>query len=206
MTTRQTAAFAAILLVGCGNPQPPTVEDFTEAAQPIPTPEPQTATIETPDVPLWEAARIGNIEAVRLHLAGGMDANAKDESGWAPLHGASGSGQREIVELLLANGAKVNVTALSGKTAPIMRQGPATRKPPISCSNMAEKLARNLKLKGNELAGYSLKSVRISVCSRLCSTRANGVSLPLAREARNASALPSPEASTHTARAAAKAG
>ena len=46
-----------------------------------------------------------------------MDANAKDESGWAPLHGASGSGQREIVELLLANGAKVNVTALSGKTA-----------------------------------------------------------------------------------------
>ena len=117
MTTRQTAAFAAILLVGCGNPQPPTVEDFTEAAQPIPTPEPQTATIETPDVPLWEAARIGNIEAVRLHLAGGMDANAKDESGWAPLHGASGAGQREIVELLLANGAKVNVTALSGKTA-----------------------------------------------------------------------------------------
>ena len=58
MTTRQTAAFAAILLVGCGNPQPPTVEDFTEAAQPIPTPEPQTATIETPDVPLWEAPEL----------------------------------------------------------------------------------------------------------------------------------------------------
>ena len=54
--------------------------------------------------------------------------------------------------------------------------------------------------------GYAVKAVRISVCSRVCSTRANGVSLPLAREARNASALPSPEASTHTSRAAAKAG
>ena len=116
MTTRQTAAFAAILLVGCGNPQPPTVENVVEAAQPVPPPEPQTAKIETPDAPLWEAARIGNIEAVRLHLAGGMDANAKDESGWAPLHGASGSGQREIVELLLANGAKVNAKDDEGKT------------------------------------------------------------------------------------------
>jgi 26S proteasome non-ATPase regulatory subunit 10 len=46
-----------------------------------------------------------------------MDANAKDEGGWVPLHGASGSGHREILELLLANGAKVNVPAMSGKTA-----------------------------------------------------------------------------------------
>jgi 26S proteasome non-ATPase regulatory subunit 10 len=46
-----------------------------------------------------------------------MDANAKDQGGWVPLHGASGSGHREIVELLLANGAKANVPAMSGKTA-----------------------------------------------------------------------------------------
>ena len=46
-----------------------------------------------------------------------MDANAKDEGGWVPLHGASGSGHREIVELLLVNGSKVNATAFSGKTA-----------------------------------------------------------------------------------------
>jgi len=78
---------AAVLLVGCG----PSV----------------------PDISIHEAARTGNIEAVKLHLAGGMGANAKDEGGWAPLHGAFGSGQKEIVELLLANGAK---TALSGKS------------------------------------------------------------------------------------------
>ena len=136
MTTRLTAVLAAILLAGCGKPQPPTVE---KAAKPVPetpvhlAPEPvepavkvarpelpvdkPAAKVKTPEVSLWEAARTGNIEAVKLHLAGDFDANTKDEGGWAPLHGASGSGQKEIVQLLLANGANVNATALSGKTA-----------------------------------------------------------------------------------------
>ena len=136
MTARLTAVLAAILLAGCGKPQPPTVE---KAAKPVPktpvhlAPEPvepavkvarpelpvdkPAAKVKTPEVSLWEAARTGNIEAVKLHLAGDFDANTKDEGGWAPLHGASGSGQKEIVELLLANGANVNATALSGKTA-----------------------------------------------------------------------------------------
>ena len=136
MTTRLTAVLAAILLAGCGKPQPPTVE---QAAKPVPktpvhlAPEPvepavkvarpelpvdkPAAKVKTPEVSLWEAARTGNIEAVKLHLAGDFDANTKDEGGWAPLHGASGSGQKEIVELLLANGANVNATALSVKTA-----------------------------------------------------------------------------------------
>ena len=69
------------------------------------------------DITIWELARNGNIDAVRLHLTAGADANIRDEGGWVPLHGASGSGHSEIVELLLANGAKVNVPAMSGKTA-----------------------------------------------------------------------------------------
>ena len=40
---------AAVLLVGCG-----------------------------PSVDIWEAARTGNIEAVKQHLAAGVDVNAKD--------------------------------------------------------------------------------------------------------------------------------
>ncbi len=136
MTTRLTAVLAAFLLAGCGKPQPPTVE---KAANPVPetpvhlAPKPvkpaaevarpelpvdkPTARLKTPEFSLWEAARTGNIKAVKLLLAGGFDANTKDEGGWAPLHGASGSGQKEIVQLLLANGANVNATALSGKTA-----------------------------------------------------------------------------------------
>ena len=127
MTTRLTEVIAAILLAGCGKPVPETpahpspepkpVEPVVEVARPVLSVKKLTAKAKAPEVPLWEAARVGNIEAVRLHLAGGMDANAKDEGGWVPLHGASGSGQKEIVKLLLANMAKVNVTALSGKTA-----------------------------------------------------------------------------------------
>ena len=127
MTTRLTAVIAAILLAGCGKPVPETpahpspepkpVEPVVEVARPVLSVKKLTAKAKAPEVPLWEAARVGNIEAVRLHLAGGMDANAKDEGGWVPLHGASGSGHREIVELLLVNGSKVNATAFSGKTA-----------------------------------------------------------------------------------------
>ena len=55
--------------------------------------------------------------------------------------------------------------------------------------------------------GYAKsKSVKISVLDRLCKTRAKGV-LPVgSKEACNASFLPSPDANTHTFRAAAKAG
>ena len=34
-----------------------------------------------------------------------------------PLHGASGSGHKDIVKLLLTSGADANLPALSGKTA-----------------------------------------------------------------------------------------
>jgi ankyrin repeat protein len=115
MTAKLTAVIAAILAAGCGRSEPPVEEKSANLAPVLPAnPAPK---LKPPDVPLWEAARVGNIEAVRLHLDGGMDANAKDEGGWVPLHGASGSGHREIVELLMANGAKVNVPAMSGKTA-----------------------------------------------------------------------------------------
>ena len=136
MTIRLTAVLAAILLVGCSKPQPPTVEKAAKPVAETPVhlaPEPvepsvkearpelpvdkPTAKLKTPEVSLWEAARTGNIEEVKLHLSGGFDSNTKDEGGWVPLHGASGSGQKEIVELLLVNGANVNATALSGKTA-----------------------------------------------------------------------------------------
>ena len=47
---------AAVVLVGCG-----------------------------PSVDIWTAAQTGNIEAVKQHLADGVDVNAKTGSGWTPL-------------------------------------------------------------------------------------------------------------------------
>ena len=73
---------AAVLLVGCG-------PSASERA-------------------LLEAARKGNIEAVKQHLAAGTDVNAKSERGATPLHRAATFGHKEIAELLIDKGADVN--------------------------------------------------------------------------------------------------
>ena len=87
----QLTTIAAVVLVGCGKSQ---------------SPEPPTA--ETPDASLWEAAMFGKIEAVKRHIAAGTDLNAKDEWGTTPLHYAAIEGHKEVVELLIAEGADVN--------------------------------------------------------------------------------------------------
>ena len=61
---------AAVLLVGCGNPEA--------------------------DRALFDAADKGNIEAVKQHLAAGADVNAKTTFGRTPLHWAAGEGHKEI--------------------------------------------------------------------------------------------------------------
>jgi hypothetical protein len=63
---------------------------------------------------LIDAAEAGNIEAVKQHLAAGMDVNAKDEDGVTPLHEAALWGHNEVAELLIANGAEVNAIIVSG--------------------------------------------------------------------------------------------
>ena len=82
---------AAVVLVGCGESQPP---------------EPSTA--KAPDVSIREAVKTGNIQAVKQYLNASGDVNAKGEDGRTPLHGAVIGRQKEIVELLLAEGADVN--------------------------------------------------------------------------------------------------
>ena len=77
---------AAVLLVGCGKPKD-----------------------------IWEAAGRGNIEAVKQHLAAGTDVNAIKD-GVTPLMYASAKGQKEIVELLIAEGADVNAKTGDGET------------------------------------------------------------------------------------------
>ena len=90
---------AAVLLVGCGESQ---------------SPEPPT--VEAPDIDIHEAARIGNIEAVKQHLAAGTDVNAKNKYEWTPLHSAAFSGHKEIAEILIAEGADVNAKDNNGGT------------------------------------------------------------------------------------------
>ena len=77
---------AAVVLVGCGE----SSKNYWEVTG------------------IWKAAKDGNIEAVKQHLAAGTDVNAKNRHGNSPLHLAALMGQKEIAQLLIAKGADVN--------------------------------------------------------------------------------------------------
>ena len=74
---------AAVLLVGCGE--------------------------SWPDNSIHDAAAIGDIEAVKQHIAAGADVNEKEEvMGNTPLHDAALGGHKEIAKLLISKGADLN--------------------------------------------------------------------------------------------------
>ena len=60
-----------------------------------------------PKISIHQAAKDGNIEAVKQDLADGTDVNAKDDKGRTPLHDAAEGGHKEIAELFIAAGADV---------------------------------------------------------------------------------------------------
>ena len=71
---------AAVVLVGCGESQPP----------------------EPPDISIWEAVATGNTEVVKQAIADGADVNTKTELGETPLHLAALEGHKKVAELLIA--------------------------------------------------------------------------------------------------------
>ena len=84
---------AAVALVGCGESQQSAT---------APEAKPESATVKVPDISIHEAAEVGNIEAVKQHLAAGADVNAKSAHGWTPLHFAAFWDEKEIARLLIA--------------------------------------------------------------------------------------------------------
>ena len=113
---------AAVVLLGCGESQQsaPQAEPVAEVpAQPLPPPveakpaaeaaKPEPPTGKAPDISIHQAAAKGNIEAVKQHIAAGTDVNAKDWSKMTPLHQAALYNRKEIAELLIDNGADLNV-------------------------------------------------------------------------------------------------
>ena len=70
-----------------------------------------------PSVDIWEAASEGNIQAVKQHLAAGTDFELRCTAcGLTVLGHAAWGGHKEIVELLIAEGADVNAKRNTGVT------------------------------------------------------------------------------------------
>ena len=114
---------AAVLLVGCvGVSKTELLKDeegklIILPVEPVPetaTPEPPTA--KAPDISIHDAAALGNNEAVKQHLTAGTDVNAKDESGWTPLHWAASKVHNKTAKLLIKEGADVNAINNDGQS------------------------------------------------------------------------------------------
>ena len=171
---------AAVVLVGCADPEAEANKLFTEASQlvkdadaitepysleafkkrktaiglieKIPTQFPQSSlSVEIskgdfkiqsqsideirkkikPERSIHKAAAAGNIGAVKLHLYDGADVKVKDEAqGLTPLHYGANHNKKEIVELLIANGADVNAMDSFGFTPLNHAKQTETRKAP----------------------------------------------------------------------------
>ena len=92
---------AAAVLAGCVLKELQKQKPF----QPLKA-EPPTA--KAPEISIFDAVQIGNIEAVKQHLARGTNVNLKNDGGSTPLIEASRKGYKEIAKLLIENGADVN--------------------------------------------------------------------------------------------------
>jgi len=83
-----TTTIAAVVLVGCGQ-----------------------------SVGIHQAAKDGNIKAVKQHIATGTDVDVKDDNwGGTPLYFAACKGHKEIAEMLIENGADINAKTKYGLT------------------------------------------------------------------------------------------
>ena len=124
---------AAVVLVGCGESDHQHSHDHSHADSDhehaesdgqdhdkelraaetvVEATKPEPARVKAPEISIWTAAFVGNIEAVKQHLAAGTDVNVKkDKLGDSLLHEAmlyKSKQHTEIIKLLIANGADVN--------------------------------------------------------------------------------------------------
>jgi len=117
---------AAVIMIGGGNPQSPSIHDAAGAAgrkgniEAVKQHFAAGTNVDARDAedktPLQHAAYWGHKEIVALLIAKGADVNAKSEGGSTPLHTAALGGEKEIAELLIANGADVNAKNDAGTT------------------------------------------------------------------------------------------
>lgn len=90
-----------LLLSGCGN-------DLAA---------PQLSLDQGEETNVWQAAMLGQVEPLKAALAKGIDLNALNQDGWAPLHLAVVANQVAAVEWLLKNGVRTNAETAGSRSA-----------------------------------------------------------------------------------------
>ena len=121
-----------MVLVGCGESQP------------------QKKLVEAPKRPIGDCAGLGDIEAVKKHIAAGTDVNTRGENGISPLLIAVIEGHLDVVELLISKGADVNIKDDKGMTPLDWTKGRNGKKGAIAktlCDH-GVKTAKELKAEG----------------------------------------------------------
>jgi hypothetical protein len=89
---------------------------------------------------LLAAARAGDVSAVRELLDKGADADSADLGGWTALMAAASEGRRDVVDLLLDRGAKVNTR---GKGLPFQLSANGSKEPSGTTALMTAAYAGN---------------------------------------------------------------
>ena len=90
-----------LLLIGCG-------KDLSA---------PQSSLDQGEETNVWQAAMLGQVEPLKAALAKGIDLNALNQDGWAPLHLAVVANQVAAVEWLLKNGVRTNAETAGSRSA-----------------------------------------------------------------------------------------
>jgi len=90
-----------LLLIGCG-------KDLSA---------PQSSLDQGEEMNVWQAATLGRVEPLKVALTKGIDLNALNQDGWAPLHLAVVANQMVVVEWLLKNGVQVNAETAGSRSA-----------------------------------------------------------------------------------------
>ena len=69
--------------------------------------------------PVLDAAKRGDLEALKAQLRSGADVNAAQGDGFTALHWAAKTGNREVAEVLIAAGADIRATTRLGSHMPL---------------------------------------------------------------------------------------